>query len=404
MLKKILSGAGKLSAKTARSCGRGFGKCWGWFTASHTSSDPDAEPDYVPSYPIAEKLLFLIYAVLVLGSAIYFTELRWWILAASAAHIIASIQTRGADDVGWKFLWGIPTGPPRVGPNLVLFGFMTMMTIREYPKQFQFPDEPEYVFHGDDKLDLPTHPDGTPMVRPMRLVSGGPRKGYEGVLNIQLTTKATGTMRTRIRNFLNFWVRIAGNTPEEKLEELKRQMSDTWFNAVKGEWIKRPIGLVIDEGIEIDELVKKAVDSAARSRGIDAYEITLVTPDLGHQLSAKLSEIGEAAAEAEATRTRADATAYETAKHAEGEAAAHLARERADVDADAYRVEKMGITGEQMFAADTAARVIGDKDKMIFGASGLQEAIAAGAAIIDALTGKPKESQKKDKPDTTTKE
>jgi regulator of protease activity HflC (stomatin/prohibitin superfamily) len=374
-------------------------------------NDRSVESEHIETFPTFYKTVTIITVlILILAPVFAPAKFLWWILIPELLYLALSGRILAAEDVGGIFVFGVPTILAKAGPNVVFPGMMSMKTVRGYPLEIQAPADPEYVFNGDDRDPLGTHADGTPMVRPIRVTSGGPNAEFEKInpiLNIQMTTKATGTVRPRISNFFDFWVRLAGTTEEEKLVELKRQLVDTWVSAVTLEWAKRPIGMIIRDQREIQVEIRKVMDTAAVSRGVDLYESTLVTPDLSHELAKKLAGIGEAKAQAIATRTTAEAEAFASVQagqaaaevalamaitKAESErldgiaaAGAFLAKEIADVDADTYRMEKMNITGEQMFAADTAARVLGDKDKFFFGAQGIAEGLAAGATVINAL-------------------
>lgn len=360
--------------------------------------DPAHEPDTVHTLPWLYPATYAAFLLIPLLLGLVFWDLFWWIMAVAVLFVLSGWDERKAWEKAGIFVFGIATIEAWVGPVPLLPGVMSMERTNEYPPQIQLPDEPERVFHGDDKLPLPTLPDGSQMVRPLRLPSGPGTKEYGEVnkfLNIQMTTKAAGTIRWRVRDFFAFWIRHSGETAEEKIEEAKRQLNDTWFSVVKEEWGNRPVGKIIDDAIAIEKLTMTKVDEAAWTRGIDIYEVTVLPPDLGHDLSNELSKVGEEYTKKEQAITRTDAETYDKREQGKAEAEAYLVREMADADADAYRVKKMKITGAQMFAADTAARVIGDKDKLIFGARGLEETIAAGTVIMNALSGDSKESRPK---------
>lgn len=370
---------------------------------------PDAEsqssePEHVPVRPSAYWIVIAFYAAAVIATAVFFPELFYWVLAVAVLHFALSWRIVGAEYRGGIFVLGIAAMEVRSGPKFVLAGLMSLQQVREYPPQRQIPAEPDLVYHGHDNTGLPAHPIGRPMVRPIRLLTGKPRGDYPGVLNIQMTTKVTGTIRYRIIHFFDFWIRMAGVTAEDKIEEANKQLFDTWLSAVKEEWTDRPVGLIIDEIDEIEYFVREAVHKEGKTRGIATYEVTLQPPDVDHAMSAQLSRIGEVRAEKEQTQTRSEGEAYEIRQKAGADADAHKMKEMADADADAYRVKKMRITGREMFAADTAARVLGDKDKVIFGASGLTEAIGAGYTIIDAMNSQSRSKPADQKPEEQSTE
>lgn len=341
-------------------------------------------------YPviIGYFLLLLLVAALV-------QDIRNWVLAFALIHFIISWQILGNQERGGVMLFEIPISEPDTGPVFVLFGFMTMGRLPKAPQQFQHPDEPEYVYNDEDKRDLPwikVNGVERQMVRPFRILSGGPQKEYGGHLNIRATGVVTGTTRLCIEQFFDFWVNIPGHTAEEKFTEVRRQMYDTWANTLKEEWEIRPAGLVVDEGKKISRALHKKLEIETESWGVRILEVTLRSPDFGHDLNKKLTGIGEANADAEQTRIRADAAGYARTVEGQTTADANLAKRIADADGDAYEAKALNVGGEAIFAARAAERIIGDKAQLVFGVQGIAEATAAGLGL-GKIFGKDKKGE-----------
>ena len=331
------------------------------------------------------------YVLILIILAIVFHKLWWGFLIVGALHFIASWRILSNQEYGGIMMFEIPLAEARIGPNFVLLGLMSMGTLPRPPQQKQFPDEPELVFNDDDKLPLPTIiVDGEErlMARPFRALSGGPEKDYDSHLNIQATAKFTGTVRWRIKNFFAFWIQMPGHTAKEKITEAERQMYDTWANTIVTEAEIRPAGKIVAEGKKIRDEIKTNLDLATAPWGVDILEVTLRSPDFGHDLNDKLIGIGEANAEAEQTRTRASATAFETEVTGKAQAEIILAKRKADTEADVFEAEKLGIQGVDIFAARAAERIIGDKDKIMLGTQSFAEGLATAFNLKDVFKGR----------------
>lgn len=359
------------------------------FDAMH---EPDPDSEHVTVHKKLYTLFIFLDFGLLLTFALFIPGLRYWLLAIAALQFALSWRIVGNQFVAGLTVFEIPFAEPKTGPVFVLFPIAQLILVPKAPQQFQFPDEPEWVFNGDDKDPLPMKTiNGVTreMVRPYRVISGKPRPGYDSHLNIQMTTKATGTVKFSIEQIFDFWTRIAGKTAEDKFAEIRRQMYDTWSDTVVGEYETRPIGLVIDEGKEIREKLRTNFETATNSSGVRIWETTLRSPDLGHDLSGSLSEIGEANARGQQTRVTADAAKYAAVKAGEGVAEVDLLKRKAEADGAAYEAEKLDLDGAQVFAARTAQQIFSDKDKFVFGLGGVTEAIGTAAELIKSAS-KPK--------------
>lgn len=352
----------------------------------------------VNTYPYLYWGIILGYSAVALLTGALWPELRWWIWIAFALHIALSWQILDANDRGGIFFLGIPLKEAWVGPNFVMLGFMTLGRLAREPHQKHFPDEPDMIHHGDDKDELPlttdSHGNVRRKVRPIRIVSGGPRptSEYDSPLNIQMTTKFNGTARFYIEDFFAFWVQFPGESAEEKFAEADRQLEDTFVRTVKREWQKRPIGLIITDDDEIHDKVVEDLEKQTKSWGIRFEAVNLYSPDLSHDLSKELTRIGEATAKMHQTKTNADAARYQTEQAGIADAASKLARENADTDAAAYRSEKLGMTGREVIGLEAASDILNPRDKFFFGANALGEAVGVGTTLLDSLRkmeGKP---------------
>lgn len=361
------------------------------FDAMH-ESDSDSDSTHVVVHKKLYTLFIFLDFGLLLAFALFVPGLRYWLLAIAALQFALSWRIVGNQFIAGLTVFEIPFAEPKTGPVFVLFPIAQLILVPKAPQQFQFPDEPEWVFNGDDRDPLPMKTiNGVTreMVRPYRVISGKPRDDYKSHLNIQMTTKATGTVKFSIEQIFDFWTRIAGRNFDEKIVEIRRQMYDTWSDTVVEEYEQRPIGLVIDEGKEIRKNLRINFEEATNSSGVRIWETTLRSPDLGHDLSASLSEIGEANAKGEQTRVSADAAKYATVAAGDGAAQADLLKRRAEADGAAYEAEKLGLDGAQVFAARTGQQIFGDNDKFVFGLGGITEAVGAAAELIKGAKKAP---------------
>lgn len=362
------------------------------FDDMHTS---DSDPSHITVHKKLYTLLVISDFMLLIGLAIFIHDLRYWILAIAGLQFALSWREVDNQSMAGLTVFHIPFAEPKTGPTFVLFPFAQLILIPIGSPQFQFPDEPEWVFNGDDKDPLPIktiNGETREMVRPYRVVTGGPREGYKSHLNIQLTTKATGTTKFHFEQIFDFWIRITGKTYAEKIIELRRQMYDTWSDTVVEEFEARPIGLVIDEGKEIRKNLRANFEKYTNYSGVKIEETTLRSPDLGHELSGRLSEIGEANAKAEQTRIDADAAKYAAVKAGEGVAEADLAKRKAEADGAKYEADVLKIEGREVFAARTAQQIFGDKTQYVFGLPGVTELAGAAAELLKAAKSKKEDT------------
>lgn len=342
------------------------------------------EPPHIQRYPIA---YFLVWTV-VLSPALYvaatFPELTYWALGAVIAMLAASSRIPGAEYRAFVKVLGLFAFNTWGGPVPIIPWIMELEKYRRYLPQWQFPADPDHVFHDDDKRDLPKHPDGKPMVRPLRLMTGAPSGGYSHpTLNVQIATKATGTIRAEIRDAIDFSVRHVGETEEEKVAEAEKQLNDTWLKAVQREWGQRPAGLIIDEEAIILRSVRADVDTAAFARGMDIHEVTVLHPDLSHDVSKELAGIASANARAIQTRKDADAKRYKDEQDGKAQAQVLFDREQAETDAARYRADMLEMEPRELVALETAVDIVGEKTQFVFGADGIAQAVGTGLAVAD---------------------
>ncbi len=302
--------------------------------------------------------------------------------------IVLTRQRSSGDLWLYKFL-GMNAFVFRGGLMIELPG-MTVHPVTKARRQRQFPEEPENVYHGDDRDALPMRADGRgSKMRAFRVLTGKPDPSYAGHLNIQMTVVVTGTMRYHVdpKNPFDFLIRTPGYTDEEKFEEAERQALDTWGRTIMREYEVRPVGRIIDEGETVRTQLFSDLATELAGRGLILDEVNLESPDISHALSEDLAKVGRANAQGEITRVTADNESYRLEKEGKGRAAARLADGIAEGDVVAYQAEKMGVDGHMVFAAQTAERVIGKNDKVLFGADGIAQAVAAGKVIVGALAG-----------------
>lgn len=343
--------------------------------------------------------IFGYFSALLLAAAI-FADFRWLLLGLAAVHFLASVEILSVEERGAVLMLGIPVlESDKPGPKIVLRFIMTMLRVPRAPVQYQFPDEPEYVQVGDDKLPLEEIiVDGVlrSKVRPFRFMSGGPRDEnsevpYSGHLNVQMGGMISGSVQVEIEQTFNFIMKMPGRTVEKKFAALRQRLQDTWGSTLVKETQTRPAGLIIDEVEKIRLAQVTALEERTTTWGVKIPEVLLFAPDYGHDVNKSLAGIAETRAEAEQIRTRTDAQAYQTRESGKAAADADLAMKMADNLADADRVEKLGITGPDMFAAEAAERMLKPTDNVYLGISGIVEGLGLPKAL-KGLFGKKEEA------------
>jgi hypothetical protein len=223
----------------------------------------------------------------------------------------------------------------------------------------------------------------------MRIVTGGemPKDKYDALLNsealdekvaglgshlnFQMTVEQNVAVRYTIGRPFDFLIRMVGDSVEEKLAYVEKQMADTIVAVLRREYTKYPVGGVIATLQKTENLVTAELGRVTESWGISVVQVSLKSPDLTHKLNEALRDIPQASAEAEAAAKRGTGRGLEKGNEIREVAAANKAA-AADIGTDPLN----------LLILERAGDIVKPGDKVILGAGGITEALGLGASVI----------------------
>lgn len=263
-----------------------------------------------------------------------------------AIWLLASIFKLELNEIGGFTFFGYPVKNVGPGPKLIPWVFFKLHTFNRDAQQKQFPADPEFVFKGEDKQELPKG-----MYRPYRYTTGKPTKtaGVTNPLDIQMALEFLFFLRIQIEDPLKFIVKYGDL---DKFWNQVRDTGDKTLNELISE--RKGVAKVIEDtrGI-MNALENKMVELCAEG-GVKVIESGLSAPDLTHDLSKALRDLGSG-------RAKAMATAFEIDKvgDAKANAAAAMitktseALKTADETAKAAYVDKETLSDKAVVIGDT---------------------------------------------------
>ncbi len=314
-------------------------------------------------------------------------------LAAQALALILSFKSVATDLYGGITFFGRPVKQVASGLAFLPWPFFKLTFLSKTPEQVQFPGDPEKTFKGGDKkyFDLTKEARET-FVLPIRALSAGPKAdGDTGeILDTQMTIEPTFTVRFVVDHFWVFLVNIGS------YEEAIRQMRDAGEKALIEEIAKRTPREIAASIGEISEALRGALEKATEAWGISIVDVSMLSPDLSHDVNAALQAITVAKATAKktlidnetaakATERTAAATEIQLTLEGKGKAAA----KQAELEALAEGSKAMGadvnavidLEKARSYATGNATIIVdsGQSASLV----GLGARVAAGAAVVN---------------------
>lgn len=299
------------------------------------------------------------------------------VLMVLVAYIFLSLKQVDANQLAGTFAYGRPLVYHEPGLHYVPFLLMQIRVELGTVQQFQSPGEPEEVFKGHDKEDLP---DG--MVRPIRVLTAAKAKDLMGVetvdgdhLNSRMTLVVNFFTRFRITDIFDFVQNYGSVT------ELKKQVRDT------GESELAEIASVNTPATfnarleETNENLAGKVKDCYQLAGAEFINMRLIAIDVSHEVSEALAQVVEANAKAEKTVIDAEAAKKSATLAGQGAAAAKLSDLTAEAKGLKKRMDALGVGGDAILAAETV-QGLSKQSVIIAGAEGGMRdlmAIAVGA-------------------------
>ena len=318
------------------------------------------------------------------------------ILALQLYTLYKSFKSVGTDQYGGITFAGKPLKQVSSGLVFLPWPLYELRYLSKTPMQVQFPGDPEKTFKGGDKAYFALSPElREKLALPIRALTAGPgaddKTSAANILDTQMTIEPTFTVRFVVDHFWVFLVNIG------TYEEAIRQMRDAGEKAIIEEIAKLTPRQVAESIGKISEALRTAIEVATESWGISIVDVSMLSPDLSHDVNAALQSIttAKAAAQKLGIDTEAAAKATERLGAAEkvrltlkgdGDAAAKLA----ELKAMAEGRTDLGVDGNAVIDLEKArafasgnASIIVDGGGQSAGLVGFGTRLAAGAAVVN---------------------
>lgn len=287
--------------------------------------------------------------------------------------------------------------PALLGLIFVPFGIASMVLVPQTVFERELPDDPEWVFNGDDKEPLPERIDPETgklrrMSRPTRITTGGemPIEKYKAIrpkdgkpddagpgedLNHLMTVAQNVVLRYRIKRAFDFLIRAKGKNIEEKIAYTEKEMADFVVKVLRREYTKNPIGGVLILHPDIEELALKELSEEVDGWGIELEQTVIKPPDLTHDLNKALANkpIAEAQAKADAAKGT-------------GEGQQEGNRLKGIAEGEAAGAQSLGLAPGEKYRIDKATEMLKDNKTFVLGAAGVAEAIGLNDVLKTALS------------------
>lgn len=317
--------------------------------------------------------------------------LRGVVLGGVLIWLFSSIRVIAVDEIAIALVYGYPSITLTRGPKIGIRGVFQVQHFPAEVVQVQFPDEPELVQKTPDEVPLETvivyDGDGNAMerkkVRPIRIST---RKSgtSDDILDTQLAVEVSFWVRWKITDPYEFILTSGGD-----VDELIRQLRDSGESSLNEEITKRSTSELISEFNEVQKSLENKIKDDVIGWGVWIIGVGLNAPDLTHSLSSEMRNIASVKAKAQQTRITAEATRYATEQAGIATANAEKARIVAEGEGFKESAEIMGISTQELLAADVARKTIGEGD-IILGTEGIVQAIGLGKKILEQAQPKGK--------------
>lgn len=312
------------------------------------------------------------------------TEFNWGptLLELVIFLVALSVKEVGAEEISGAFFYGMALKRLNPGPHFVPFG---LMQIRKSPKpvqEFQCPGEPDQVFKGDDKEELPPG-----MVRPIRVVTGAQKNTSGGLLDTQMTITVSFYFQYVIENIFDFVSNFAGET-----SQIEKQLRDIGESTVAEIAAKETPESVIEKLPEINKQLLTEVEKRFENSGVRIIAVRLISPDVSHEVSKALASIPLAKAEAKTAAIKSEGEKTKLTNEGKGVAAARLAMLSAEAEGRKKMMDDLGVSGDAVLAAETASSLAQSPgNTLIIGAEGgmrdILGAVTAAQTVLKLKKG-----------------
>lgn len=293
-------------------------------------------------------------------------------------YVILSFRLIKTQETAAAFLLFIPTLNMDPGPKLIPWLLFTISTYPRVVKQKQWPGNPEEVFKGDDKEELPPG-----MVRPLRLVTGKPQGEDElDPYNIQMAFTILYYARYFVFDAILFTKKFGSeNAFLDQIRDTADKILAREVSSYAGvtELITKLSGDAENPGLM--EKLHEVLEHVTNDGGVTIVESGLNSPDLSHDLATAVRDIGVRRAKAQGTRTEIEQQGI-----ADAFAAAQL------IEQTNIALKKAGPAASTAYVGE---KVLSGANTTVLGIEGLAQLFGIGGLIGKNLQ-KPKDEEKGD--------
>lgn len=296
-------------------------------------------------------------------------------------YILLSFKEVRANEVGAAFCYGKALQVIPSGSHFVPFGLMQIKKGPRTVQEFQCPSEPEKVQKTGDEVPLQEG-----MVRPIRVVTGGPKDSKAGdLLNTRMTLTLSFFVQWAITDVLDYTSNYGDSAQVEK------QVRDI------GEAILAEIAVANSPASFIDNLLKtnrrlaEGMDKRFENSGVHIIAARLLSPDISRGVSTALANIPKVRAEAEQAKITSEGEKTRLTNEGAGKAAAELAMLTAKADGRKKMMDALGVDGNAVLASEAVNGILDKTDVLVMGQGGTTDAMGLVKAAQSALnSGKTK--------------
>lgn len=316
------------------------------------------------------------------------------LLFIATIYLILSLKEVSAHEIAGAFCYGKALVPISPGLHFVPFGLMQIKSVSRTVQEFQCPGEPETVYKGDDKDELPPG-----MVRPIRAVTRAPKlKKTNEEENEAATEEEDGVLDTQMTLSINFVVQYAINDVFDFVsnfgnrEEIEKQLRDIGEIQIVEDITQNTAAGFIKKLPEINAKLVGEVRKRFLNSGINIISVRLISPDITHGVSEALANVPKARAETQQVVIRAAGEEIKRTKEGAGTAAAERSLLTARAEGRKLMMDNLKVDGASVLAAE-AVRDISSKTNVIVagGEGGMRDMLSLVIGAKSALAVKPEE-------------
>ena len=265
------------------------------------------------------------------------------------------------DKIASVTFFGYPVCNLLPGPKIIPIFLFRVKRYERGAQQEQFPGDPEEIYKGPDDTELPEG-----MKRPLRITTGKPeRADKNNPLAIQMGLEFIYFLRVQIRDPLLFQVKYGD------MDQFWRQVRDTGDKVLTSQVSQMPgVAKLIEKTNELMSQLDTELETLCLKGGVEVIESGMSAPDLTHDLSAALRDIGKIRANA-----GAKAGEIRQIKAAEADMAAMLINKTSQALSEADGSAKAAYVGE---------KVLSDKTTII-GTQGISQLVGLAQVLTEGI-------------------